>query len=199
MIRERAFEHWEHPADVLSLVEKRWLLRIVDALSNGPLRFSDIRRRLPGISAKMLTLRLTEMQALALIEMVVPSRPEVRAYKLTMRGQMLRRVVRSVRELEQGSLGDDHANAHYLASRLAEVPGLVVDLDDVHIDMVWYGLPAGMDPGTVVDALGSAGIKASGPYGGRLRRMTHWQIDRAAIDTAVEVIAQVLERWSEAT
>lgn len=104
MIPQGAFEDGRHPADVLSLVEKRWLLRIVDALSNGPLRFSDIRRRLPGISAKMLTLRLTEMQALALIEMVVPSRPEVRAYELTMRGQMLRRVIRSVRELEQGGL-----------------------------------------------------------------------------------------------
>ncbi|WP_285019173.1 helix-turn-helix domain-containing protein [Novosphingobium sp. fls2-241-R2A-195] len=104
MSPEGTLEHREHPADVLSLVEKRWLLRIVDALSNGPLRFSDIRRRLPGISAKMLTLRLTEMQALALIEMVVPSRPEVRAYELTMRGQMLHRVVKSVRELEQGGL-----------------------------------------------------------------------------------------------
>lgn len=39
-------------------------------------------------------------------------------------------------------LGEDHANARYLASRLAEVPGLVVDVEDVHINMVWYGLPA---------------------------------------------------------
>lgn len=56
-----------------------------------------------------------------------------------------------------------------------------------------------MEPGVVVDALASVGIKASGPYGGRLRLMTHWQIDQTAIDTVVEVIGRVLERRREAT
>ncbi|WP_285022433.1 winged helix-turn-helix transcriptional regulator [Novosphingobium sp. fls2-241-R2A-195] len=62
-----------------------------------------------ALSAKMLTLRLTELQALALMEMVMYSRSEVRAYELTMRGQMLHKVLRVVRELGQGSLFVDRS------------------------------------------------------------------------------------------
>jgi len=92
-------------------------------------------------------------------------------------------------------LGEDHANAVYLADGLAGIPGLVVDREDVHINMVWYGLPEGMEAGRIVDALAAVGIRASGPYGGRLRLMTHWQIDRAAIDAAVAAIARDVAKW----
>ncbi len=85
-------------------------------------------------------------------------------------------------------LAEDHANARHLARGLADIPGVAVDLEGVHINMVWYGLPPEIAATDVTDALAKAGIKASGAYGGQMRLMTHWQVDRAAVDLAVETI-----------
>lgn len=95
-------------------------------------------------------------------------------------------------------LAEDHANARYMAEQLAAIPGVEVDVNDVHINMVWFSIPAGIDSRELKDALAIAGIKAGQPYGGRLRLMTHWQISRSAIDTAVAVIRRVLSLHAEA-
>lgn len=86
----------------------------------------------------------------------------------------------------------DHANALYLAECLAAVPGVQVDTGDVHINMVWFALPDAVDVGRLMEALTAAGIRANGAYGGRMRLMTHWQIDRDAIDRTVAVIRQAV-------
>ncbi len=85
-------------------------------------------------------------------------------------------------------LGDDHANARYLAERLAAIPGITVDSDDVHINMVWFSLPERVDSNQLTAALAAEGIRANGPYGGKMRLVTHWQVDRNAIDRTVAVI-----------
>ncbi len=82
----------------------------------------------------------------------------------------------------------DHENATYLAQQLAEVPGIEVDMQDVHINMVWFALPDGVDVPGLMHALEAAGIRANGAYGGKMRLVTHWQIDREAIDRTVSVI-----------
>jgi threonine aldolase len=94
-------------------------------------------------------------------------------------------------------LAEDHDNARHLARQLADIPGVTVDLESVHINMVWYGLADGIEVTAVTDALASAGIKASGAYGGKLRLMTHWQVDRAAVDLAAETIRMAVAGESE--
>lgn len=89
-------------------------------------------------------------------------------------------------------LPEDHANARYMAEQLAALPGVEVNLDDVHINMVWFSLPASLDTSKLMAALAAAGIKANGPEGGRMRLVTHWQIGRAEIDRIVAVFASVL-------
>ncbi len=89
-------------------------------------------------------------------------------------------------------LDEDHANARYLAERLATIPGITVEADDVHINMVWFQLPDSVNADQLTEALAAAGIRANGPYGGRMRLVTHWQVDRDAIDRTVLVIAQQL-------
>ncbi|GGX86735.1 low-specificity L-threonine aldolase [Vogesella alkaliphila] len=89
-------------------------------------------------------------------------------------------------------LPEDHANARYLAEQLAALPGLSVNLDDVHINMVWFRLPETLDSGQLMAALLDAGIKANGPEHGLMRLVTHWQIGRADIDRIVAVFAGVL-------
>ena len=89
-------------------------------------------------------------------------------------------------------LPEDHANARYLAEQLAALPGLSVNLDDVHINMVWFRLPDTLDSGQLMAALAAAGIKANGPEHGLMRLVTHWQVGRADIDRIVAVFASVL-------
>lgn len=86
----------------------------------------------------------------------------------------------------------DHDNARYLAQQLAEVPGIEVDMEDVHINMVWFALPDGVDVPRLMRAFEAAGIRANGAYGGKMRLVTHWQIDREAIDRTVAVIRIVV-------
>lgn len=51
----------------LELVGDRWALLVLRELMLGPRRFSDIRRDLPGISARVLTQRLGELEAAGLV------------------------------------------------------------------------------------------------------------------------------------
>ena len=86
----------------------------------------------------------------------------------------------------------DHDNARRLAQQLAEVPGIEVDMEDVHINMVWFALLDGVDMPRLMQAFEAAGIRANGAYGGKMRLGKHWQIDREAIDRKVAVIRNVV-------
>jgi len=54
-------------AFAMELVGERWSLLIARELMLGPLRFSDLRARLPGLSAKVLTERLAGMEATGIL------------------------------------------------------------------------------------------------------------------------------------
>jgi len=71
-------------AFAMELVGERWSLMIVRELMLGGLRFSDLRRVLPGISAKVLTERLDGLeQAGVLLRKDLPPPASVRIYELT--------------------------------------------------------------------------------------------------------------------
>lgn len=89
-------------------------------------------------------------------------------------------------------LPEDHANARYLAEQLAALPGVAVNLDDVHINMVWFRLPAALDSSRLMAALADANIKANGPEGGMMRLVTHWQLGRNELDRVIAVFRSVL-------
>lgn len=79
------------------LVERRWLLRIAQQLLRGPMRFSDLRQRLPGLSAKVLNQRLREMTEAGLVEkrdLAPPSR--IRGYSLSEKGYRTADVINSI-------------------------------------------------------------------------------------------------------
>ena len=58
----------------LDLLGDRWTLLIVRELGDGPQRFSDLQRHLPGISATVLSDRLRSMSEDGLVD-IVPSDP----------------------------------------------------------------------------------------------------------------------------
>lgn len=68
----------------LDLVGDRWALLVVRELMLGPKRFTDLRRDLPGISANVLTQRLEELEASAiLVRRKLPPPAPAWVYELT--------------------------------------------------------------------------------------------------------------------
>ena len=71
-------------AFAMELLGERWALLVVRELMFGPRRFSDLRASLPGISAKVLTERLTGLaEAGVLMRRKLPQPAAVRVYELT--------------------------------------------------------------------------------------------------------------------
>jgi DNA-binding HxlR family transcriptional regulator len=78
-------------AQVMSLLGKRWAGMILSTLMQGPLRFNEIKRTVPGISDRVLTERLSEFQDLQLVTRTVTEASPVRVeYTLTDKGEALR-------------------------------------------------------------------------------------------------------------
>lgn len=78
--------------NVLQLLTKRWAVHILWVLLNGgPTRFGQLRRHIPGVSTKVLTARLRDLEAAKLISrQYKPTVPPEVTYALTERGKQLR-------------------------------------------------------------------------------------------------------------
>lgn len=71
-------------AFAMELVGERWALLVLRELMLGPRRFSDLRASLPGISAKVLTERLTGLEAAGvLVRRTLPAPVSAKVYELT--------------------------------------------------------------------------------------------------------------------
>ena len=78
-------------ADVLSSVGDKWTIMVVGALSKGRLRYNEIRRRVSGVSQRMLTMILKRLEADGIVTRTLfPSVPPRVDYELTELGQTLR-------------------------------------------------------------------------------------------------------------
>lgn len=68
----------------LELIGERWSLLVLRELMLGPRRFSELRADLPGISANVLTQRLTELEAKGLVRRRrLPPPASVQVYEAT--------------------------------------------------------------------------------------------------------------------
>ena len=74
---------------LLNLVTSRWAVLAVSALGDGPVRFGALRRRLEGISAKVLADKLRQLEEEGLVERVIVDRPLAVTYGLTEVGRSL--------------------------------------------------------------------------------------------------------------
>src|SRR6478736_7296830 len=63
----RAYDDACGTAHALELIGERWALLVLRELMLGPRRFSELRIDLPGISANVLTQRLTELESRGLV------------------------------------------------------------------------------------------------------------------------------------
>ncbi len=77
-------------ADVLARIGDKWTVYIVKLLSGGPMRFNEIRRQVPAISQRMLSLTLRGLERDGLVKRTVtPSIPPRVDYELTRMGVTL--------------------------------------------------------------------------------------------------------------
>jgi DNA-binding HxlR family transcriptional regulator len=82
-------------ADALSRVGDRWSLLVIDALLDGPARFADLSRSVPGIAPNILAQRLRHLQVSGVVlSEPYSQRPLRHTYRLSEEGQELAGVVR---------------------------------------------------------------------------------------------------------
>lgn len=80
-----------HFHDAIELIGKRWTGAIVFALTEGPLRFGELAKAVPGLSDRLLSNRLRELEREGLVERRVEAGSPVHVtYALTEVGAELR-------------------------------------------------------------------------------------------------------------
>jgi len=89
-----------------------------------------------------------------------------------------------------GRLAEDHENARYLADRLGTLPGLEVDTGALDINMVFFRLPAAVDGKALTAYMKANRVLINTPELGLCRFVTHYWIDRRAIDRVVALMQE---------
>jgi DNA-binding HxlR family transcriptional regulator len=83
---------------LLGRISEKWACLIISALTPGPLRYSDIARKLAGVSPKMLTQTLRSLERDGLVSRTVtPSVPVRVDYELTELGRSLAQMMTAVK------------------------------------------------------------------------------------------------------
>jgi DNA-binding HxlR family transcriptional regulator len=81
------------------LLERRWLLQVVVAAHTGSVRFNEFGEAVVGISPRMLSARLRDLERAGVIQrVVIPDTPPGVEYRLTDRGRALAPIVAALRE-----------------------------------------------------------------------------------------------------
>ena len=89
-------------------------------------------------------------------------------------------------------LAEDHANARFLAERVAELPGIKIDLDGVQTNIVIFDVSeAKLSSTEICERLEQDGIFAIG-FGNLIRMVTHYDVSRKEVDRALMVISELL-------
>jgi len=95
-LKKRVYDDACGTAHALELIGDRWALLIIRELLLGPKRFSDLRASLPGISANVLTQRLEELEASAIVvRRRLPPPGAVWVYELTPWGMEAEELVKA--------------------------------------------------------------------------------------------------------
>lgn len=82
----------------IELIGKRWTGAIVSALTEGPMRFGELRKAIPGLSDRLLSQRLRELEEEGLVQREVEAGTPVRVtYSLTEVGDGLGPAIRELK------------------------------------------------------------------------------------------------------
>jgi DNA-binding HxlR family transcriptional regulator len=95
---------------VLEMLTNKWVCLVFSALADGPMRHSDLARTIAGVSQKMLTQTLRQLERDGLVSRRVTAQVPVRVdYELTPLGEDFAPVVRQVKRWAEGHIHEIHA------------------------------------------------------------------------------------------
>ncbi|MEZ4520236.1 MAG: helix-turn-helix domain-containing protein [Thermomicrobiales bacterium] len=87
-------EKYHHAVE---LIGRRWTGAIIRAMLNGAKHFSELTATIPGLSDRLVSVRLKELEAEGIVErIVIPDKPVRIEYLLTQKGKALDSVVQAV-------------------------------------------------------------------------------------------------------
>lgn len=85
-----------------------------------------------------------------------------------------------------------HADAQFLAHALAQIPGIELDPSTVETNIIYFGIAGtGLTTQEFLAALRAAGVLALAPRPGRVRIVTHQDLDRGDCERAAVAIEHV--------
>lgn len=88
----------------INLISGKWSMWVLWTLQNDPLRFGEIRNRIPGITEKMLIQQLKKFESCNIISRKVYSEvPPKVEYSLTEHGKSLKPIMSLIKQW-----GDEH-------------------------------------------------------------------------------------------
>jgi DNA-binding HxlR family transcriptional regulator len=134
-----ASDHDNHPPSAfcpvfhraIELIGRRWTGAILRVLMGGPTRFSEIATCVPGLSDRLLSERLKELEAEGIVARTVfPETPVRIEYALTEKGRDLEGVVTAVSSWAENWLApplpcdDNVAHDRCLEAAASEAPRL---------------------------------------------------------------------------
>ncbi|MFE6778962.1 winged helix-turn-helix transcriptional regulator [Streptomyces sp. NPDC057702] len=104
---------------LLDRISDKWVSLIVNALADGPMRYTELARRLVSVSQKMLTQSLRNLERDGLVtRTVTPSVPVRVDYALTPLGESLIPVMRAIKAWAEQHMDEvQAARTRYDASR----------------------------------------------------------------------------------
>ncbi|WP_327583531.1 helix-turn-helix transcriptional regulator [Nonomuraea sp. NBC_00507] len=106
---------------VLDHIAGKWTILVVDALLEGTMRYTDLSRRIEGVSQKMLTQTLRALEADGFVTRTMhPTIPPRVEYDLTELGLSLAEPITALRQWTE-----DHINDIEKARRKAPAPAAV--------------------------------------------------------------------------
>ncbi|OFI05345.1 L-allo-threonine aldolase [Clostridium acetireducens DSM 10703] len=90
---------------------------------------------------------------------------------------------------------EDNENAKLLGKELSKIPGIKVNLEDIHINMVFFNIDeTGYDKLKFVEELYKKGIKINAEEDGFIRFVTHYWISKKHILYIIESIKEILSK-----
>jgi DNA-binding HxlR family transcriptional regulator len=93
---------------IMGMIAGKWKPAIIYALvMNGTLRFNDLRRMIPGVSQRMLTQQLRDLERHGIVKRVLyPQVPPRVEYSVTKLGRSLHPIFQSVCHWAEKNFGD---------------------------------------------------------------------------------------------
>jgi len=120
----RSYDQYCSIARALDVTGDRWTLLIVrELLLQGPCRFTDLKRGLPGIATNLLSARLKELESAALVTREDAPPPVATAlYELTESGRALEPALKALALWGLRFMGEERADDAFQARWLAYAP-----------------------------------------------------------------------------